>query len=460
MSRDSLTISEINRQIRNVIKDNFPRTVWVVAEISEMKTNYQGHCYLELVEKGKDDRLIAKAQGNIWAYTFRILKPYFETTTGMEFTSGIKVMVNVSVEFHELYGYSLNIKDIDPAYTLGDLALRRMEIIKRLQDDGIFDLNKELEFPLVLQRIAIISSGTAAGYGDFMNQLENNVPGYVFHTRLFPAIVQGDKAESSIIHALEEIFQQEDSFDCVVIIRGGGSQSDLSCFDSYLLASHVAQFPVPVLTGIGHEKDETITDLVAHTSLKTPTAVAEFIISRVESFDLILDEFRDRLTDKVNQLLSDRRQQLTWISNNFAPVIRTIVAENKSRLAVAAGKANYVVNTFLVSKYHTITGRSQKLSSLVSQQLTSGKYNCSNLQSGFSHAVKNYLKNKHYHQDLLEKKSEWLDPGKLLKKGYSITFHKGKILKSESDIGEDEVIETRLYKGRISSKTMKKTEIK
>jgi exodeoxyribonuclease VII large subunit len=223
-----------------------------------------------------------------------------------------------------------------------------------------------------------------------------------------------------------------------------------------MLASHVAQFPIPVLTGIGHEKDETITDLVAHTPLKTPTAVAEFIISCVESFDAELDELRDKFTDRVDELLSEQNHQLTWISNNFAPVVRSIVAENKSLLAVSAGKIEHVVNSFLLDKYRNVTGTSQQLSSIAGKQLTSGKYKNSNLQTNLLHAVKEYLSHKNHHQDLLENKSEWLDPAKLLKKGYSITYHNGKIVKSESGIEENETIETRLFKGRIYSKTIKK----
>jgi exodeoxyribonuclease VII large subunit len=270
-----MKLSELNGMVRQVLTEAFPTKLWVVAEISELKTQRSGHCYLVLIEKDTfTDKVVAQARATIWSYIYRILKPYFETTTGQVLIEGLKVLVQVTVEFHELYGYSLNIQDIDPTYTLGDLARRKTDIINKLTREGVIDMNKGLDFPLVPQRIAVISSETAAGYQDFTNHLNTNQGGYVFYTKLFSALMQGPQTEVSVIRALERIYEYEDLFDVVVIIRGGGSQFDLSCFDNYNIAFHVAQFPLPVITGIGHEKDNSVVDLVAHTRLKTPTAVA------------------------------------------------------------------------------------------------------------------------------------------------------------------------------------------
>ena len=272
---EPISLYELNRQIKSVIKNATEPAYWVFAEISELKINVSGHCYIELVEKDeKTENLKARSRATIWSSTFRMVSSYFESSAGINLSPGIKIMVRVTVDFHELYGLSLNIIDIEPSYTVGELARKKQEIINRLIQEGVFDMNRELEFPRLPKRIAVISSETAAGYGDFTDQLLNNEYDFQFHLKLFPAYMQGEDAENSIIHALEDIHRYENFFDVVVIIRGGGSQADLSCFNNYRLALHVVQFPLPILTGIGHEQDETIVDLVAHSQLKTPTAVA------------------------------------------------------------------------------------------------------------------------------------------------------------------------------------------
>ncbi|NOQ28419.1 MAG: exodeoxyribonuclease VII large subunit, partial [Bacteroidales bacterium] len=259
------TLLELNKDIQEKIKLNYSNAVWVIAEISELNVNRNGHCYLELIEKDIiTDNIISKSRATIWAFTYRMLNPYFENATGHKLSSGIKILVQANVEFHELYGLSLNITDIDPNYTLGDLAQKKAEILKKLEEEGVLHMNKEISLSSIPQKIAIISSDTAAGYQDFINQLTNNSFKYKFYTKLFPAVMQGLQAENSIINSLEKIYEYEDFFDAVVIIRGGGSQSDLSCFNNYLLSANIAQFPLPVLTGIGHDKDESIVDLVAH----------------------------------------------------------------------------------------------------------------------------------------------------------------------------------------------------
>jgi len=283
--KSRFTLLELNNHIRDVLQDNLESLFWVIGEISEIKVNRAGHCYIELVEKESgSDEIAARARAIIWSYTFRMIKPYFLTTTGQELAEGLKILIQVSVEYHPVYGLSLHIRDIDPSYTLGDLARRRREIIEKLKQAGVFDMNRELTLPLVPQRIAVISSASAAGYQDFVTHLENNPGHFRFSLTLFPASMQGADAVPSVLEALNQIFEREEDFDAVAIIRGGGAQADLGCFDNYDLAWTVAQFPLPVITGIGHEKDDTIVDLVAFARTKTPTAAAEFFIDAVSDF--------------------------------------------------------------------------------------------------------------------------------------------------------------------------------
>ena len=262
---EAISLYDLNALVRRSIEQCLPDEFWVQAELSDVRTNSTGHCYLEFIQKDpRSNNLIAKARGTIWANVYRLLKPYFEEATGQAFVSGIKVLVQVTVSFHELYGYSLTVQDIDPTYTLGDMAKRRREILKQLEEEGVLTLNKELDMPRLPQRIAIISSPTAAGYGDFCHQLQNNSRRFYFYTELFPALMQGDRVEDSVLAALDKVNVRLPEFDVVVIIRGGGATSDLSGFDTYLLAAACAQFPLPIITGIGHERDDTVRDAVAH----------------------------------------------------------------------------------------------------------------------------------------------------------------------------------------------------
>ena len=293
---DSLSLLELNSLVRRSLEQCLPDEYWIQTELSDVRSNTTGHCYLEFVQKDpRSNNLVAKARGMIWNNIYRLLKPYFEESTGQLFTSGIKVLVKVTVQFHELYGYSLTVLDIDPAYTLGDMARRRREILLQLEEEGVLTLNKELEMPVLPQRVAVISSATAAGYGDFCHQLQHNPGGFYFYTELFPALMQGNQVEESVLAALDRINARINEFDVVVIIRGGGATSDLSGFDTYLLAAACAQFPLPIITGIGHERDDTVLDSVAHTRVKTPTAAAELLIHQVTEVAEHLEELSVRL---------------------------------------------------------------------------------------------------------------------------------------------------------------------
>ena len=274
-----LTLYSLNNLVREAVSAALPARYWVTGELSEVREAVNGHCYIELVQRDEaTNELVAKARGTIWARIYSLLRPYFLEQTGHAFAQGLKVLLQVSVNFHELYGYTLDVCDIEPAYTIGDMARKRQLVIKRLTDEGVIGLNKELCFPLLPQRVAVISSSTAAGYGDFCDQLHNNGYGFVFYTKLFPAPMQGNGVEQGIIDALDSIARDLDFWDVVVIIRGGGAVSELSCFDTYELANNCAQFPLPIITGIGHRRDESVLDIVAHTSAKTPTAAAELLV--------------------------------------------------------------------------------------------------------------------------------------------------------------------------------------
>ncbi|MDR0972556.1 MAG: exodeoxyribonuclease VII large subunit, partial [Prevotellaceae bacterium] len=318
-----LSLLELNSIVKQTISLTLPDTFWIQAETSDVHAASNGHCYLEFIQKDlRSNALVARARATIWRNVYTLLRPHFEQATGHAFASGIKVQVLVKVEYHELYGLTLTVYDIDPTYTLGDLAQRRREILRKLEEEGVLTLNKELEMPLLPQRIAVISSATAAGYGDFCDQLVRNAQGYRFCVELFPAVMQGDRTEESLLAALDAVMKREaDAFDVVVIIRGGGATSDLAAFDSYMLAAACAQFPLPIITGIGHERDDTVLDLVAHTRVKTPTAAAGFLIERMDEAAQALDSLADRLIASVDARLQSEKYKLSSLTKRLPAVL-------------------------------------------------------------------------------------------------------------------------------------------
>jgi len=404
--RGFLSLFDLNALVRSGIEQCLPDEYWVQAELSDVRTNSTGHCYLEFIQKDpRGNNLIAKARGTIWSNVFRLLKPYFEETTGQSFGSGIKVLVQVSVSFHELYGYTLVVQDIDPTYTLGDMACRRREILSQLEEEGVLTLNKELEMPRLPQRVAVISSPTAAGYGDFCHQLKNNPRNFFFYTELFPALMQGDRVEDSVLSAFDKINARLSEFDVVVIIRGGGATSDLSCFDTYLLAAACAQFPLPVITGIGHERDETVLDSVAHTRVKTPTAAAEFLIDCMNDAADELDMFTVRLQEGVRTLLKQERQRLIACKNLIpAAAYRRLSSEHLSLLTLR--------KDLLLSLRGRISGERHRL-------------------------------------ELSQQRLEDASPEKLLARGYSITLKDGKVVKDFKQVQEGDEIVTRIHQGEL-----------
>ena len=408
MEQQALSLYELNGLVKRSIRSCLPDTYWVQAELSDVRSNYSGHCYLEFIQKDAGgNNLIAKARGTIWSNIYKMLKPYFEQETGQAFTSGIKVLVQVSVEFHELYGYSLTVLDIDPTYTVGDMERKRREILRQLEEEGVIDLNKELEMPMLPQRIAVISSATAAGYGDFCNQLANNPRGYGFRTELFPAIMQGERVEESILSALDAINDRLEEFDVVVIIRGGGATSDLSGFDTYLLAASCAQFPLPIITGIGHERDDTVIDKVAHTRVKTPTAAAEYLITKMDKCADVLDEMSARLMQGV-------RNRLLW-------------------------------------EHRRIENLAQRIPSTVYKRIADAKYDLLSAQRDLQMASRQFLSAKKHRLELLQQRLNDALPEKQLARGYSITLKNGKAVKDASLLKEGDKLITMFYQGQVES---------
>lgn len=429
MEKNVLSLFELNQLVRRSVRTCLPDEYWVQVELSDVRANYSGHCYLECVQKDpKSNSLIAKARGIIWSNVFSQLKPYFEQETGQAFVSGIKVLVKVTVDFHELYGYSLTIVDIDPAYTLGDMARRRHEILLRLQEEGVLSLNKELELPVLAQRIAVISSATAAGYGDFCNQLENNAFGFAFYPRLFPAIMQGERVEASVIAALDRIYAESEKWDVVVIIRGGGATSDLSGFDTYDLAASCAQFPLPIITGIGHERDDTVIDLVAHTRVKTPTAAAEFLVNHLRQTAEQLENYAYYIRQEVPAHLSREKERLERCITRIPARVQMRLQREDFRRERLAKRMEMAWQSRLAREQYRL-----ELSSRLSVALQA-----------------RLLKEKH-RLDLLEKSVEAASPDLLLKRGYSITLKDGKAVTDASLLKPGDRVVTRVAKGQFSS---------
>ena len=420
------SLFELNRLVRESIECEMPDEYWVEAELSECRES-RGHCYMELIQKDEQTATpVAKASAKCWANKWLTIRPYFERTTGQTLHAGMKVLLQVYPQFHEAYGFSWIVNDIDPTYTLGDMARKRQEIIAKLKAEVVFDLQKELRLPMFCQRIAVISSETAAGYGDFCNQLADNPYGFQFETQLFPAIMQGEGVEQSIINALERIYSynrpplsppigggyddQEgigEVFDCVVIIRGGGATSDMSGFDTLALAENVANFPIPIITGIGHERDESILDMVSHTRVKTPTAAAAFLISHLKEVLDIIDASQNVITHYAQQKLSTLNSQLSTVSEAIPRLFSVVKTRQEAKIDLF----------------------NQRMRTSIDRRFTTERHRL----------------------ELIDEKLKMLDPTLLLKRGYSITLHNGRAVRDPQTLTPGDEIETRLEKGVIKS---------
>ncbi|MCR5780455.1 MAG: exodeoxyribonuclease VII large subunit [Bacteroidaceae bacterium] len=424
---ESLSLFELNNLIRSLLEAELPDTYWLEAELSEAHLASNGHFYVEFVQKDATGRsFLAKARGTMWARTYSMLAPLFEKATGERLRAGMKVRVEVGVVFHELYGYSLNIVNIDPSFTLGDMARRRREILDQLEADGILHDNQQLPLPSLLRRIAVVSSVSAAGYGDFCDQLKNNDYGLAFDVRLFPAVMQGANVEESVLAALAAIADEADQWDCAVIIRGGGATSDLADFDTYSLAAAVAQMPIPVIVGIGHERDETVLDYIAHTRVKTPTAAAAFLIDHGSEQLAIIDELQRRLTQGVRLRVENGVLRIQSWGNRLLQAVRMRVESEKLHAERMEGRLTHGARTSIEQIRLKATGLETRLLQTTQLRLEKEKLNLERLEGRLS----------------------TLDPVRLLRRGYTLTFTTdGRLVRSIKDIKKGDPIRTQLPDG-------------
>lgn len=408
-----ITLSELQRRVKAALEGQFALPLWVSAEISDLKVNYSGHCYLELVEKGGENGVpTAQARAVIWRSQYPRVTAYFEAETGQRLAPGLKILAKVLVTYHELYGFSLQITEIDPSFTLGDLERQRQQTIAQLQQDGVWEMNREVAMPFVVQRVAIVSSANAAGYQDFCKELAKSP--YRFETHLFDAFMQGEAAEQSIIDALCRVADRLEEFDAVVIIRGGGSRSDLNCFNAYRLCSYVAQFPLPVITGIGHDKDTSVADMVAHTALKTPTAVAGWLVERMSGIEGWLDNAALQLHDGVLRLT--RAQQL--------------------RLEEMAGDLRHLPVGLIRQRQLELEGRSE----------------------AFRQAVGAFIRQEQQRivtsAELIESRS----PKRILRMGFAVVRGQGRAVRSIAEVTAGQRMEVEVADGRFTVEALAESE--
>lgn len=405
---EPFTLYSLNNMVRQAVSEGLPSRYWVTGELSEVREASNGHCYIELVQRDEvTQELVAKARGTIWSRIYSLLRPYFLEQTGEPFAAGLKVLLQVSVGFHELYGYTLDVCDIEPAYTVGDMARQRMLVIKRLTDEGVIDLNKELPFPLLPQRVAVISSATAAGYGDFCDQLASNRYGFVFYPHLFQSPMQGSGVEQGVISALDRIAADIDMWDVVVIIRGGGATSELSCFDTYDLANNCAQFPLPIITGIGHQRDESVLDMVAHTRAKTPTAAAELLIHAMLEQETYMTNMMHGVVQGVQQRMDAEQQRLQGLLGRMPMATALYLQGEKMRLQTS-------------------------------------------LQTVFSSAQM-LIKEQQHRLDVCNAALEAASPERILSLGYSITRVNGRVVRSIDDVVPGDEVTTEVAGGEFTS---------
>ncbi len=449
------TLSQLTTLIQEVIDISFEETIRLVAEIDTFTINKSGHVYLELIEKDEyTDNVIAKMRAIIWANNFKLIREYFREITGEDIKEGLKILCTGRVHYHKIYGLSFQIYDIDPKYTLGEWALKKERIIKQLEKENLIYLNKNIEFPPLPQSIAIISSPTAAGLQDFLNHLLNNEYGYKFTYQLFEASMQGNDVEKTVIEALSQIKRQLERFDVAVIIRGGGSRFDLSGFDSYKLAKNIALFPIPVLTGIGHQKDISVADIVAYENLKTPTAVADYLVNRIFNTEQILLTQKEKLEKNIRLFTDNQFNKIDLLKKRLLKITTDILFNATKNINTLREKLHYHNAIFIQQNFELQKKLLLKLKlstlNIINQQIENLKQH----KTRYQIATNNLIRLNNEKLNFLEKKIEILDPKNVLKRGYSITTHNGKIIKELDNIKPQETIETLLYNGKITSKVI------
>ncbi len=429
----ALTLYELNNLVSEVISSVMPDEYWVEAEISELRV-VRGNCYMELVQKAEDTRTpVARASAKCWRTYWILVQSSFERVTGRQLCPGMKVMMRVHADFHEAYGFSWIVTDINPEYTLGDIARRRREIIARLKEEGVFDLQKELIIPLFAQRVAVISSDNAAGYDDFCNQLQNNEKGLAFSVKLYPAVMQGESTETSVIDALDRIYKDEDKFDVVVIIRGGGATSDLSGFDTLSLAENVANFPLPIIVGIGHNRDESVLDLVANMSVKTPTAAAAFLIDRLAAVAARVDAAATSLSKYVTNRIEQEKSRIKYLSTVLPSLYAAVKSRENMRISRMSDSLYVAVRQIVASEKARLDLMPQRLSGAWRQAVT-----------GESHRLQ-----------MLEQRVAASDPKRMLARGYTLTLHDGRAVTDLSSLKKGDMLTTLFAGGEVVSEVNK-----
>jgi len=451
-----LSLYELQSLVKRGVAEAHPMPYWVAAEIGELKVNAtSGHCYIELVEKADGGAVPrARASAVIWRDRYALIEPYFRSTTGAALRAGIRVLVKVSVGYHELYGMSFRITDIEPSYTLGDLAARRRETIERLRREGVYDMNRQTDLPEAVQRLAVVSSAGAAGYQDFMNEL--SAGGYAYRVVLFAAVMQGLETEGSVIDALDRIASRMDEFDAVVVIRGGGAQSDLAAFDSYRLASHVAQFPLPVLTGIGHDKDESVADVVAHTALKTPTAVAAFLGARNAAFEAGLDERMTRIAALAEGHLRRGRQRVVAA----AYALRSMVVEQTYRAARGLSALSAAVREHSRAGLSARRARIERLAAAATHapalRLAAAAGALKASQSLLADRAAGFFSVRRAALLLAESRLEGRNPERILRMGYAVVRDAaGRLVRGPGEVSPGDRLDIHLPGGMVETEVKK-----
>ena len=454
---EKLTLSELQLMIRDSLYLALPDWYWVVGEISEIKENFAGHCYLEMIEKLPDEKNVkARIKAIIWNNRYRFLSSFFENITGESLKAGMKILVKTKIEYHELYGLSLIISDIDPSYTIGEMAMKRQMVIRKLEEEGVFSMNKELGFPALPQKIAVISSKTAAGYADFMKHLHENSYGYVFYTALFETIMQGTETEQSVMNSLNRIADHPGVFDVLVIIRGGGSQSDLSWFDSYNIAYYITQFPIPVITGIGHEKDLSVTDMVAHRSLKTPTAVADHLVECIAAAESRLDELSEGIAELSRTVIKEYLELTESYRLKLIPLAKLLISAKKENLANRMIEVINIGREFIMRAGFKTENQKSRLVSLAGSYTVGKKSLIEKEKNEIMKVISKSVANLKLKLEGLQINLKILDPENVLKRGFTITSLYGRIIKSAASVNTDDVIETQFSDGKIGSRVIKK----
>ncbi|MDR2835791.1 MAG: exodeoxyribonuclease VII large subunit [Bacteroidales bacterium] len=451
-SESTYSLLELMREVKLSLNSKFSTPIWIVAEINNLTEHRNGHCYLELIQKANNtDNIIAQTRAVIWSSQYLYVKKYFEGVTKKNLQRGIKVLVKISIDFHELYGFSLNITDIDPNYTLGDLEKRKQEIIEQLKEAGVFEMNKMLDIPSIIQKIAIISSETAAGYEDFTNHLKKNNYNYQFNYTLFQSDLQGNNTEKSILNSLNNIFEKIENFDVIVIIRGGGSKTDLSYFDNFNIAFAVAQVPIPILSGIGHDRDESVTDMVANKNFKTPTAVADFIIENNRIFENYIENTYEEIISTARNLL--KKEELKLSNFGFKILkIRELFAEYLKNNDRKYNKLVSILNQKLNSEKNKLGKINYSLKFSINDNFQNQNLKILNIQTKLKRGMGDFLNNNFQKLKNTEQKINLIDPKNVLKRGYTITKLNGKSIKENDLVEINDEIETITYNKILKSK--------